>query len=84
MKLDGLLREPVFYACFFWARLGPGSGFDDLEIVRDRDHLAEHGAGQTVFFGGEFHRLFDAPGVERLAGEGEMDVDPGVCRRLDV
>ena len=45
--------------------------------MRDFGHLAEHDRGRAVFFGRQVHRLFDALGVERLAGDGEMDVDFG-------
>ena len=47
------------------------SGLDDLEVVRDLGGLAEHDRGRAIFLGGELHRLLDAPGVERLAGDGE-------------
>lgn len=45
--------------------------------MRDLGRLAEHDAGRAVFVGGQMHGLFDALGVERLAGDGEMDVDFG-------
>ena len=45
--------------------------------MRDLGRLAEHDGGRAVFLGGQVHRLFDPPGVERLAGDGEVDVDPG-------
>ena len=53
------------------------SAFHHLEVVRDLGYLAEHDRGRAVFFGRQVHRLFDAPGVERAAGDGEMDVDLG-------
>ena len=54
---------------------GLGSAFDDLEVVRDLGRFTEHDAGRAVFLGGELHGLLDALGVERLAGDGEVDVD---------
>ena len=55
----------------------PDSAFDDVEVVRDLGRFAEHDAGRAVFLGGELHGLLDALGVERLAGDGEVDVDLG-------
>ena len=47
----------------------------DLEIVSDLRDLAEHDRRRAVFLGRQMHRLFDALGVEPLAGDGEVDVD---------
>jgi hypothetical protein len=44
--------------------------------MRNLGRLAEHDRGRAVFFGRQVHGLFDALGVERLAGDGEVDVDP--------
>ena len=65
---NGLPREPVAHG---------NSAFHYLEIVRDLGHLAEHDRGRAVFFGGELHGLFNALGVQPLARDGEVDVDPG-------
>jgi hypothetical protein len=45
--------------------------------MRDLGYLAEHDRGRAVFFGRQVHGLFDALGVERFAGDGEVDVDFG-------
>ena len=53
------------------------SGFLNLEIVRDLGGLAEHDRGRAVFLGGQMHGLFDALGVQRFSGDGEVNVDLG-------
>ena len=50
--------------------------------MSDLDYLAEHDRGRAVFFGGKMHRLFDPFGVERLAGDGEVNVY--FCENLGV